>query len=115
MWYAYPGTVVLVTVRHKVDKFNKYNISYEDGVKLDIPVLTDAYFAYECRTISITTFGDEWIAGELLQGYQDKDCCLENGLPDLAKLKISLYVRCSSYRELNQDSTEKNHPLYLER
>ncbi|MEK3916586.1 flavin reductase [Paenibacillus sp. FSL H7-0331] len=101
---------------HEVDKFKKYNISYEDGLKLDIPVLTDAYFAYECRTISMTTFGDlEWIAGENLLDYQDKDCFLENGLPDLAKLKIPLYVGCSSYRELNQDITEKNHPLYLER
>ncbi|NUU62049.1 flavin reductase family protein [Paenibacillus agri] len=98
-----------------MDKFDKFNIAYEEGLKADIPVLTEAYFAYECKTMNITTYGDhEWIAGEIVQTYQDQDCFLENGLPDLTKLEIPLYMGRSSYRTLNQTADEKNHPFYLQ-
>lgn len=101
---------------YDVDKFAEFKIKYEEGLKADIPVLSDAYVAYECRTISMTTYGDhEWIAGEIVQGYRDHACFLENGLPDLTKLEIPLYVGRSTYRVLNQHSKEKDHPYYLER
>jgi len=97
-----------------VNKFERFNISYEEGLKANIPVLTDAYFAYECKTIDIKTYGDhEWIAGEILQRYQDQDCFLDNGLPDLTKIEIPLYVGRSRYRILNQHAVEKDHPFHL--
>jgi flavin reductase (DIM6/NTAB) family NADH-FMN oxidoreductase RutF len=97
-----------------VDKFDKFNISYEEGLKADIPVLTDAYFAYECKVMNMTTYGDhEWIAGEILQRYQDNDYFLENGLPDMTKLEIPLYLGRSTYLTLNQDAKQISHPLYL--
>jgi flavin reductase (DIM6/NTAB) family NADH-FMN oxidoreductase RutF len=100
----------------ELDKFEKFNIPYEEGLRADIPVLSDAYFAYECKTTQITTYGDhEWVAGEILQCYKDEACFLDNGLPDLAKLEIPLYVGRSSYRILDQHTAEKNHPLYLDR
>ncbi|MEK8130944.1 flavin reductase family protein [Paenibacillus filicis] len=99
-----------------MDKFEKLGIPYEEGLRTDIPVLTDAYFAYECKTMNITTYGDhEWIAGEIVQRYQDRDYFLEDGLPDFSRLEIPLYVGRSTYRTLNQQSTEKKHPLYLNR
>jgi flavin reductase (DIM6/NTAB) family NADH-FMN oxidoreductase RutF len=97
-----------------IDKFDKFNIPYEQGLKTDIPVLTEAYFAYECKVMNVTSYGDhEWIAGEVLQRYQDKECFLENGLPDFNKLEIPLYVGRSTYLTLNQQTEEKSHPLYL--
>lgn len=99
---------------HDVDKFSAFDMKYEQGLKADIPVLTEAYFAYECRTMNITTYGDhEWIAGEILQCYRDPDCFLENGLVDLSELEIPLYLGRSTYRTLDQNSVEKDHPLYL--
>ncbi|WP_028560591.1 flavin reductase family protein [Paenibacillus pinihumi] len=101
---------------HDIDKYVKYNIAYEEGLKADIPVLTDAYFAYECKVMNMTTFGDhEWIAGEILQCYRDSEVFLDDGLPDFAKLEIPLYIGRSLYRVLDQDAREKNHPLYMER
>jgi len=101
---------------HNMDKFADFNIKYEEGLKADIPVLKEAYFAYECRTINITTYGDhELITGEILQCYQDKSCFLDNGLVDLSKLEIPLYLGRSTYRTLDQNSVEKDHPLYLNR
>jgi hypothetical protein len=66
--------------------------------------------------LSITSFGDhEWIAGEIVQRYRDEQCFLENGLPDFSKLEIPLYAGQSTYKILNHESPEKNHPLYLNR
>jgi flavin reductase (DIM6/NTAB) family NADH-FMN oxidoreductase RutF len=99
-----------------MDKFKAYSIGYEQGMQADVPVLTDAYFAYECRVLSITTLGDhEWIAGEVLQRYQDREVFLEDGLPDFAKLEIPMYVGRSTYRVLNQQAQVKSHPLYLDK
>jgi len=98
-----------------IDKFQTFNISYEDGLKADIPVLTDAYFAYECEVKSITTVADaQWIVGEVIQRYQDKELFIYNGMPDLAKLEIPLYIGRSKYRVLNDKALEKNHPSYLD-
>ncbi|MDF1511788.1 flavin reductase, partial [Robertmurraya sp. DFI.2.37] len=77
----------------EIDKFQSFNIPYENGLKADIPVLTDAYFAYECEVKSITTIADqEWIVGEIVQRYQDKELFLDDGLPNLAKLAIPIHI-----------------------
>ncbi|WP_208588527.1 flavin reductase family protein [Gracilibacillus suaedae] len=95
-----------------VDKFQEYNIHYENGLKADIPILTSAYFAYECEVKSITPVADqEWIVGEVLQRYQDKDVFLDKGFPNLAKLDIPLHIGDSSYRILNDQALEKDHPF----
>ncbi|MFJ7649169.1 flavin reductase family protein [Lysinibacillus sp. NPDC097279] len=96
-----------------IDKFKEFNISYEQGIKADVPILTEAYFAYECRVHSIATLADhEWIAGEVLQRYIDQDLFLENGLPNLDKLDIPLYIGRSNYRILNSDAEEHHHAFY---
>jgi len=99
-----------------INKFDKLNITYEEGLKVDVPILSDAYVAYECQVMNITTYGDhEWIAGEIVQCYQDRDVFLDNGLPDFAKLEIPLYLGRSTYRTLDQQTVEKIHPIYLDR
>ena len=99
-----------------IDKFQKYKISYENGIKADIPILSEAYFAYECKVKSITPIADmQWIVGEVLQRYQDKALFLDNGLPNLAKLDIPLHIGRSTYRVLTDAAPEKNHPFYLEK
>jgi len=101
---------------HDTDKFATLNIKYEEGLKANIPVLSEAYFAYECRVISMTTFGDhEWVAGQILQCYKDKQVFSDNGMIDLSKLEIPLYMGRSVYRVLDANSNEKDHPIYLQR
>lgn len=94
----------------EIDKFQTFNIPYENGLKADIPVLTDAYFAYECEVKSITTIADqEWIVGEIVQRYQDKELFLDDGLPNLAKLAIPIHIGRSTYRILDDKAPEKIH------
>ncbi|PIH61386.1 flavin reductase family protein [Paenibacillus sp. LK1] len=96
------------------DKFSKFGITYEEGIKVNVPILTEAYFAYECKVIDIKTYGDhEWIAGEVVQRYQDPEYFLENGMVNLDKLQIPMYVGRSSYRILDGSAKEKVHPFYL--
>ncbi|WP_315372121.1 flavin reductase family protein [Paenibacillus xylanexedens] len=96
------------------DKFTRFGIPYEEGIKVSVPILTDAYFAYECKVMEITTYGDhEWIAGEVLQRYQDQKYFLENGMVDLEKLQIPMYTGRSAYRIMDARTEEKIHPFHL--
>ena len=96
-----------------MDKFREFNIAYEEGIKVDVPILKDAYFAYECKVHSIATLADhEWIAGEVLQMYQDKSMFLEKGLVNLEKLDVPLYLGRSNYRILDNRAEEHHHAFY---
>lgn len=56
-----------------LNKFEAFHIQYEEGRKAEIPILTDAYFAYECKVHSISTLGDqEWIAGKFYRDIKIK-------------------------------------------
>ncbi|TSB47233.1 flavin reductase family protein [Alkalicoccobacillus porphyridii] len=94
------------------DKFKTLDIPYERGIKVDVPILLDAYFAYECKVVDITTYGDhEWIVGEVMLTYQDKNLFSENGLPDLAKISIPTYLGRSEYRMINEHTDGKTHRI----
>ncbi|TRZ39570.1 flavin reductase [Niallia circulans] len=98
---------------NNMDKFKEFNISYEDGLKTNVPILTDAYYAYECKVESITPVADhDWIIGKVLQRYKDEELFLGNGLPDLDKLEIPLYIGRSNYRVLNGKAEEHHHAFY---
>ena len=94
------------------DKFQALNIPYEQGIKVDVPILLDAYFAYECKVVDITAYGDhEWIVGEVLLTYKDETLFLENGLPDLSKLSIPTYMGRSEYRVINETTEGQVHRI----
>lgn len=95
-----------------INKFEAFHIQYAAGLKAEVPILNDAYFAYECKVHSVSTLGDqEWIVGEVLQRYQDKELFLKNGMPNLEKLDIPLHIGGSSYRILNSQAEEHQHPF----
>ncbi|MRH41794.1 flavin oxidoreductase [Aquibacillus halophilus] len=84
------------------DKFTKRNIKFDRGLTTDAPILQDAYIAYECKTIDVNRYGDhDWFVGEITYFYKDESLFLKNGLPDLNKLEIPLYLGRSSYAKLD--------------
>lgn len=96
------------------DKFKEFSIAYENGMKANVPILTDAYFAYECKVSDMVTYGDhDWIVGDVLVTYKDEELFMENGLPDFSKISIPMYVGRSSYRVINDAVEEKVHNYYL--
>ncbi|GAA0373129.1 flavin reductase family protein [Bacillus horti] len=98
----------------EMNKFEQLGIEYEAGLKVDVPILKDAYFAYECKVTDILTHGDhEWITGEVLQTYMDIDMFTESGIPDFTKLHIPLYLGRSTYSILDHEVKQAFHPLRL--
>jgi flavin reductase (DIM6/NTAB) family NADH-FMN oxidoreductase RutF len=50
-----------------VDKFSHFGLTPRDGVATPVPVLQEAYLAYECKVVSVSAAGDhDWIVGEVL-------------------------------------------------
>ncbi|NGZ74346.1 flavin reductase family protein [Saccharibacillus alkalitolerans] len=92
------------------DKLEALGIGFEDGLKTGVPILNDAYMAYECRVADMNLYGDHyWIVGEIVQVYQDEALFGEDGLPDLSKLSIPLYMGRASYRVLDERAEKKVH------
>ncbi|WP_226001296.1 flavin reductase family protein [Paenibacillus sp. BJ-4] len=99
-----------------IDKFQHFEIAYEDGVTVDVPILLDAYLAYECKVVDIHTFGDhDWIVGEIKQAYRDDELFLDEGTPEFSKLHIPLYVGRSTYLVADNTLQKKVHPFYLDK
>jgi len=101
-----------MTSGRQQDKFSAFGIGYEEGLTADIPVLSDAYVAYECRVEDVQTYGDhDWFVGAITQFYRDDELFLENGLPDLSRLGIPLYLGRSEYAVLDANVRRKKHFL----
>jgi flavin reductase (DIM6/NTAB) family NADH-FMN oxidoreductase RutF len=91
----------------KTDKLA--TLSFEEGVETGAPILKDAYVAYECKTNDINTYGDhDFFVADLVGFYRDEECFLENGLPNLTKLSIPLYLGKSKYMKLDDRVISKD-------
>lgn len=98
------------TTGRELDKFSTFGIEYENGLTVDVPILTEAYIAYECRLIDVRTYGDhDWFVGQITQFYRDDERFLENGLPDFNRLEIPLYLGRSEYAVLDATVRRKRH------
>ncbi len=50
-----------------IDKFQKFNIVKDKSVKTAVPILKDAYVAYECKLVDDRSYGDfRWLVGEIV-------------------------------------------------
>ncbi|MBO8155738.1 MAG: flavin reductase family protein [Bacillaceae bacterium] len=95
-----------------INKFDLGEGSYDQGIKIDAPILHDAYVAYECRTIDVNAYGDhDWFVGEIVQFYRDENLFTENGLPDFQKLQIPLYLGRSTYTRVDRNSLFKDFAI----
>jgi flavin reductase (DIM6/NTAB) family NADH-FMN oxidoreductase RutF len=92
------------------DKYTVFGLDYEDGVTADLPILVEAYIAYECRVVDVQTYGDhDWFVGTITQFYRDDELFLDNGLPDFDRLEIPLYLGRSEYAVLDSGVQHKRH------
>ena len=76
-----------------IEKFERFGIAKERGVKTYVPLIKDAYAAYECKLVESKTYGDhEWIVGEIVVTHVLEDAYNSQGLLDVAKYGPSLYL-----------------------
>ena len=80
------------------DKFTEFNLVEDSPVKLDVPIIRDAYAAFECRVIDNRVFGDHaWIVGEIVAFHTSESVFKEDGVLDLSAVQPALYLGGDTY------------------
>jgi flavin reductase (DIM6/NTAB) family NADH-FMN oxidoreductase RutF len=93
------------------DKFTEFNLLEDQPVKIDAPILRDAYASYECTVIDNRMFGDHaWIIGKILATHVAENLLKDNGVPDLELVNPALYLGGDMYC-----STDARTMKHLER
>lgn len=89
----------------EVDKFQKFGIAEEKALKTSVPILKDAYAAYECRLVDNKTYGDHvWMVGEIVAVHFAGDVFTSKGTLDLGKLNPALYLGAELYATMDKGS-----------
>jgi len=92
----------------EIDKFEKFHIGKDKGRKTSIPLLTDAYAAYECNLIDHKAYGDhEWLVGEIVATHVLEEAFTPEGVLDVAKFNPSLYLSGDYYLTTIKDSPKR--------
>jgi flavin reductase (DIM6/NTAB) family NADH-FMN oxidoreductase RutF len=93
------------------DKFTQFDLLEDQPVKTDVPILRDAYAAYECSVIDNRVYGDHaWFIGEILATHVAENLLKDNGVPDLEMIRPALYLGGDVYC-----STDKNTVKHIAR
>lgn len=78
-----------------------------DGETVQAPYLADAYVVYECKVNQFVDTGDhDWVVGSITKCYANTDLFREDGLPDLTKFEIPLYLGRSKYVTLDNKADQ---------
>ncbi|MCX6004897.1 MAG: flavin reductase family protein [Chloroflexi bacterium] len=94
-----------------INKFSEFNIAEDKPVKTEVPILKDAYTAYECKVIENKVYGDHaWIIGEIVAVHMAENVFQENGMLDLSLIRPALYIGGETYC-----STDKSTVKFLDR
>ena len=93
------------TSGHQMDKFQRFGIKKEKPLKTAVPILEDAYAAYECNLVDSRPYGDHiWIVGEIVAVHVLQEAFTpEEGL-NLNRIKPLLYLGSDSYASVDKDS-----------
>jgi flavin reductase (DIM6/NTAB) family NADH-FMN oxidoreductase RutF len=77
----------------EIEKFDRFHIAREKAVKTSVPLLQDAYAAYECTLVDHKACGDhEWVVGEIVVTHVLKKAFTSEGLLDVARFNPALYI-----------------------
>lgn len=99
------------TSGQQTDKFERFNIKKEKPLKTTVPILKDAYAAYECKLVDSKAYGDHiWIVGEIVAVHFVEEAFTPAEVLDLDKIKPLLYLGSDFYA-----STDKNSISFVKR
>lgn len=89
----------------EIDKFARFHIAKDKAQKTVIPLLKDAYAAYECKLIDHTTYGDhEWLVGEIVATHILEEAFTPEGVLDVARFNPPFYLSGEFYLTTFKDS-----------
>jgi len=93
------------TSGQQIDKFERFKIKKEKPLKTTVPILKDAYAAYECKLLDNKPYGDHiWIVGEIVAVHVSKEAFTPTEALDLDKIKPLLYLGSDFYASIDKDS-----------
>ena len=89
-----------------VDKFERFKLQKEEPLKTSVPILKDAYAAYECTLFSSYTIGDhEWFVGEVVATHYDEEAFTSSGHVNLATVNPALFMSAEIYVTTTRDGS----------
>lgn len=89
----------------EVNKFEKFKIARDKPLKTGVPLLKDAYAAYECKLADYKTYGDHvWVVGEIVMVHFVEEAFTPKQTLNLAKVRPILYLGADLYVTLDKGS-----------
>ena len=93
------------TSGQQIDKFERFKIKKEKPLKTTVPILKDAYAAYECKLVDSKPYGDHiWIVGEIVAVHFLEEAFTSTEVLDLNRTKPLLYLGSDLYASIDKDS-----------
>lgn len=92
----------------EMDKFQKFNIALDKPVKTAVPILKDAYAAYECKLVDDKLYGDHrLLVGEIVAVHWMEEAFTPEGTLDLDRISPALYLGRDSYLTTAKDKVRR--------
>jgi flavin reductase (DIM6/NTAB) family NADH-FMN oxidoreductase RutF len=77
----------------QVDKFSAFSVGKDNAQKTTVPILEDAYAAYECQLVDDRLYGDhKLLVGEVVAVHYGEAAFMENGVLDMESVNPTLYL-----------------------
>ena len=95
----------------EIDKFRKFNIALDKPVKTAVPILKDAYAAYECKLVDDKLYGDHrLLVGKIVAVHWLEEAFTPAGTLDLGRISPTLFLGQDVYL-----TTAKGEVRHLDR
>ncbi len=92
----------------EMDKFQKFNIALDKPVKTAVPILKDAYAAYECKLVDDKLYGDHrLLVGEIVAVHWREEAFSPEGTLDLDRINPALYLGRDIYLTTTKDKVRR--------
>ena len=90
------------TSRHDgIDKFARFGLDATSGAVVDVPILTQAYLAYECRLQAVHDTGDhDFMVGKVVAVHHRPEAFDERRLQDSQRVPATIYYGRNRYEAL---------------
>jgi len=88
----------------EIDKFQKFNIALDKPVKTAVPILKDAYAAYECKLVDDKLYGDHrLLVGEIVAVHWLEEALTPEGTLNLDEISPVLFLGRDVYLTTARD------------
>jgi flavin reductase (DIM6/NTAB) family NADH-FMN oxidoreductase RutF len=100
-----------VSGRDGLDKFARFGLAASVGTVLDVPILHDAYVAFECRVRAVHETGDhDWVVGEVVALHHRPDAFDERRMLDTGNVRPAVFYGRSTFEALGAGERARHLP-----